>query len=109
DISIPMRKRGGAPAAVVAEEIGTGVWGGGPCQVGPARAADDAHLPARWLALENALSVARVNQNLVLLYQRGANGNNRRSDEWIAKSADYSPLSYQFDKLTLAYATGDSR
>jgi hypothetical protein len=32
DVSIPVRKRGRAPAAVVAEEIGTGVWGGVRCE-----------------------------------------------------------------------------
>ena len=32
DISIPVRKRGRAPAAVVAEEVGTGVWGGVRCE-----------------------------------------------------------------------------
>jgi VWFA-related protein len=109
DISIPVQKRGGAPAAVVAEEIATGAWGGGPCEVGTVRVADEAHLPAKWLPLEDALTVARTNQSMVLLYQRAGNGNNKRADEWIAKSAEYSPIAYQLDKMVLAYKTGDAR
>ncbi len=33
DVSIPVRKRGRAPAAVVTEEIGTGAWGGVRCEM----------------------------------------------------------------------------
>ena len=109
DISIPIQKRGGAPAAVVAEEVETGAWGGGRCEVGPPLGSDEAHLPAKWLPLDDALTVARTNQSLVLLYQRAGNGNNKRGDEWITKSAEYSPLTYQLDKLVLAYKTGESR
>ena len=105
EILIPLHKRAGAPAAVVAEEIGSGAWGGSVCELAPARGSDVAHLPERWLALDDALSVARTKQSLVLLYLRGANGDNKRSDEWIAKSGDYGPLSYQYDKVALANAT----
>ena len=108
DISIPVQKRGGAPAAVVAEEIATGVWGRAVRDGDGARGGRSTSAREVAAARRRAHGRAHEPEPGPPLPARG-NGNNKRGDEWITKSAGYSPLAYQLDKMVLAYKTGESR
>jgi VWFA-related protein len=70
-----------------------------------------AETPIRWLPLDEALTTAKANDRLILLYLRGTGRRDKSSDEWIehltsnedaAKVlADLVPATAQNSKLTL--------
>lgn len=119
-VTFDVQHRPDARIGVVAEELATGVWGGCTCSEAsasnseatapqPAAVPTPEELDARWTTINAALSLARKQGQLVLLYARPVAGKlAKESDQWLEDAMKKEAFRHALQGLVLARETAHS-